>query len=351
MNPIPPDEHLLKALRHAPDAELAAPPELSAQILAAAHRSAGGTPRAAAPPLSTWARWKLRWWTAPGASAAFATVLMAGFIGLLWRGEVPGPGTDEPAVREVAAPAPLVKPAVPAAAPAPAAPGTAADLPNPAVPASSPRARPETAKGPAQRMRAPEAGPQDSARQGRQAADTAATPPPLAAAPEAPPAPPAAMAAPPPATAPAPAEAAADRAQHTRLSAGAQRAESPAAPARALPVPLRMAPAGPASAKAASGPMVHEDDVWSWQNPGPRRNPDGAWVQALIAAAEGQWTPVADPTPAPGAPAFSGWRAGVALGRVWVEPESVLWCPVAASCQRAPLQATFVRNWLAALAR
>ncbi|MDP3612043.1 MAG: hypothetical protein Q8R98_09345, partial [Rubrivivax sp.] len=229
MNPTPPDKHLQKALRHAPDAELAAPPELSAQILAAAHRSAGEAPRGAPPPQSTWARWKLRLWTAPGASAAFATVLMAGFFGLLWRGEVPGPGTDEPVVREVATPAPQVKPAAPAAAPAPAPTRAAADMPSPAVPASVPRAKPEAAKGLAQRMRAQRDTQQDLLQDQQRQQEVAA-----------------AVAAPPSATA----EAAADRAQQARLAAGAQRAESTAAaPARALPVPLRMAPASPADAK------------------------------------------------------------------------------------------------------
>jgi hypothetical protein len=109
----PPDAHLRQALRHAPDAEVQAPSELSAQILAAAHRAAADRPaRAAAASRHWWPRgatWRL------GASGAFASVLMAGVIGLLWRGEPPGPAREDPAAAAPAAAPPL--PSTPAAMP------------------------------------------------------------------------------------------------------------------------------------------------------------------------------------------------------------------------------------------
>ena len=128
MNKAPPDEHLRQALRHAPDAQLIAPSELSAQILAAAHRSVAAPPPPAASPLPGWRRW-LAWPVrSPGASAALASVVLAGFIGLLWRGETPGPAVDEAPRRIAQAAGAQPTQASPAAAVADAA---------PAVPASS----------------------------------------------------------------------------------------------------------------------------------------------------------------------------------------------------------------------
>ncbi len=88
MKPVEADAHLRAALRHAPDAEVAAPADVSAQIIAAAHRSAGERAAPAVRPPTARGRWWLQPW---GASGALATVLMAGVIGLMWRGETPGP--------------------------------------------------------------------------------------------------------------------------------------------------------------------------------------------------------------------------------------------------------------------
>ncbi len=107
----PPDAHLRQALRHAPDARLQAPPELSAQILAAAHRAkADQPPLPAGTPRLAWP-WSRRW--SLGTSGALASLLLAGVIGVLWRGDPPGPARERLAL----APAP----AVVAATPAPAA--------------------------------------------------------------------------------------------------------------------------------------------------------------------------------------------------------------------------------------
>ena len=120
------DEHLRAALRHAPDAGVTAPDHISAQIIAAAHRSAGE--RAA--PFTRAPAARGRWWLQPwGASGAMATVLMAGVIGLIWRGEAPGPAQEEavPQVAQAPVSAPLSAPLpapvfapIPAPVPAPA---------------------------------------------------------------------------------------------------------------------------------------------------------------------------------------------------------------------------------------
>ena len=131
MTDTTPDDHLRAALRHAPDGELDAPPALSAAILAAAHSarpepSQAAAPRAepAPPPTRWWQRFEQwqRWQL--GASGAFATLLMAGVLGLVWQDGLPPAheATRESAL-EPARDAPLAarqdRSEAPAAAPAP----------------------------------------------------------------------------------------------------------------------------------------------------------------------------------------------------------------------------------------
>ena len=98
---IVPEEHLRAALRHAPDADLAAPHDISAHIRAAAWRAlAHAAPR----PLSRWRR-GLGWFDTPGrlgASGAFATVLIAGVLGLIWQQGQPGAARSPEAVADAA---------------------------------------------------------------------------------------------------------------------------------------------------------------------------------------------------------------------------------------------------------
>jgi hypothetical protein len=91
---LPRDEHLRAALRHAPDAGVGAPADLGLKIRAAALRAA--TVAAAPPPPSlvvpSWPERLWSWLGQPGrmgASGAFATVLIATVIGMVWRSEVP----------------------------------------------------------------------------------------------------------------------------------------------------------------------------------------------------------------------------------------------------------------------
>jgi hypothetical protein len=76
----PQDEHLHAALRHAPDRDLQPPAALSARILEQARRTVA--------PAAWPGRW-LAWIMKPAGSAAFASVLLAGFIGLMWRDGMP----------------------------------------------------------------------------------------------------------------------------------------------------------------------------------------------------------------------------------------------------------------------
>ena len=91
---LPCDEHLRAALRHAPDASVGAPADLSVQIRAAALRAATVAAAPASPPpvVPAWPQRLWSWLGKPvrmGASGAFATLLIATVIGLVWRSEGP----------------------------------------------------------------------------------------------------------------------------------------------------------------------------------------------------------------------------------------------------------------------
>ncbi|MEN9629355.1 MAG: hypothetical protein RJA10_2582, partial [Pseudomonadota bacterium] len=78
----PRDARLLAALRHAPDRDAAPPAWLSAQILAQARQAVARPDPPAAPGLVE--RW-LGWWSRPVMAGAFGSLLIAGFVGLMWR--------------------------------------------------------------------------------------------------------------------------------------------------------------------------------------------------------------------------------------------------------------------------
>lgn len=124
------DARLVRALEHAPDVQEAAQPAaaLRESILRAAHEAVTAAPAAPISPTAPVAPWRSRWtaWLRGDSSsgrmpwnAAFATVLLAGFITLLWRDEpIPPAQVDGPVPavqQEAAAPPPLPMP--PAAAP------------------------------------------------------------------------------------------------------------------------------------------------------------------------------------------------------------------------------------------
>lgn len=331
------DERLRAALRHAPDAALAAPPDLSAQILAAAHRAAAERAPAHAPP-------KRPWWAFPtprhlGASGAFATVLLAGVLGLLWRGQQPGPETA--AYREAAAPvaAPAPRPAAKpveqptpmvAAAPEPPQKATTATAVAPRLrvqqqqeQAVQARARADESKREAsvdagrevardEERRAAELKEQDRSRLAR---DEAASPPP-----------------PPPAAAPAPAPAAA-----VAPDGGPPVLARRSAPALTGALMARPRPNGPWMDALAAGNEVQ------WKIDGEARAPSPSWLSVLAEQTQGRWRAAVNPSP-PASSSTVQWRRGDALlGGLWLGDDRVLWCDlqqgVQSRCEEAALDA------------
>jgi hypothetical protein len=252
---LPRDAHLQAALRHAPDREVAPNAALSETIrqqarLAAAKRPSAptGAGHGLAGGIDRWFGWMAR----PVAAGALGTLLIAGFVGLMWRGGPPPeavPGADGPiaaeptpaaraagdgdAIRERAA-SPAVPPAPPAAlSPAPARATLEATVERPAEGPSRP--------SPAAQRQGKAATPDASRKQAHADAATERTTAPDPAAPEAP-----------QATAPAPA--ALEPAGAAPRAAAAQRPTPEPAPAPA-PAPVRapapaLAPAPPSPAAA-----------------------------------------------------------------------------------------------------
>lgn len=135
-----PDEHLRTALRHAPDADSAAPADVSAQIRAAAWRAVAGKNTRRATSLQR----AVVWFDKPsrlGASGAFATLVLAGVVGLIWQQEQPGPARPPAALIEAA---PQLESAPVAQAPSPTTPLPAVVTPSsPVVEAERPAAKAE----------------------------------------------------------------------------------------------------------------------------------------------------------------------------------------------------------------
>ena len=358
MNTIPPDEHLRQALRHAPDAEVSAPSDVSAQILAAAHRSAAQRAPAPAPVPAPGAgrRWWAALWRRRGATAALASVVTAGFVGLLWRGEVPGPAVDGPAAQvpsraanplareavgemtptgaPVAAPAAEKPKKMLAAAPAPA---LTEQVAPPKIPAPEQRRRPANAirgTNTADAMQATEA--MQAVEATRRAIGNAApTPAPVLRTQPAEIAP---VQPDPPSAAETIAQTE-DRARSPRPSA-APTAAAPAARSTQRSTVADQVSGPPWLAVAASG------DRWRWQSEGTLREPDAQWWDALTRATVGHWQIATDGEPVAASVRLDGQRGTQRVGQLWLEPASVLWCGASPPCQRAPLSAQSRRELL-----
>jgi hypothetical protein len=283
------DPALRRALDHAPDRDDAPAPRTREAILKMAHNlAAAPVPTAAAANSASAAPWWRRLLGGGGAprsrmpwNAAFATVLVAAFVTVLWRSEpVPEARLDgEARVGGAAAPAQApvapaaesaAPPAVPAAGPPAAAapepaPPAAAQQQAPAAPPCWPKAAEQRAKVPRDASAAKEsvdagraeasrrAAPQLSAKQAPAAKESAAEPAAPAAAdvPAAPSTPPAIVAE---QAAPAPAQE--DR-REERLEDERRRAIVPSAPAAAMAPPPPAAPAAP-TAPAATAPLARK---------------------------------------------------------------------------------------------
>ncbi len=384
MNDIDRDARLLAALRHAPDADLAPPSHLGAQIVAAAHRASAEVASPAPPRRGGWLGGPFgRPWSL-GASGALATFALAGVLGLLWRGERPGPAIEAAAEADAASAAPAAaRPAAsadagavafgpaPAAAPTPmkaaaqaahqAAPAAAVRAPVPApepapVPTTAPVTAPPTAalkdsvapaEADADKLRKAELNRQEASMSRRLREDALRQ---AAAAPASP-------------TATAPAGRLADA--MTSGSAVAAATAPPAAPAAtsvaAPPVPvlapaasvaaaretraIRAAPANQAAIMAAPLPVAPWMDALAagnrvrWRVNGQARSPTSSWLYALADQTQGRWRPANSSQPRPD-DAEVQWLSGdQLLGRLWLGQGRVLWCDAQGRCEEAELDA------------
>ena len=99
------DAHLVAALRHAPDRDLAPPDALSQRILAQARAHAQGSTRRAEPSRAgVWQRALDALFGRPQLAAAFGTLAVATLVGVMW-------STREPAQEPPQARAPVAPPA------------------------------------------------------------------------------------------------------------------------------------------------------------------------------------------------------------------------------------------------
>lgn len=384
MNDEARDAHLRQALRHAPDRDAAPPPALSASILAQARAAVqpAAPRREVAPP------WWSRLWqqvATPAFGGAFASVMLAGVIGVMWQDGPPPealPGAERDLAKAPTASAPAAVPATPAIAPpAPAAAmqdNARADEPKQAPPQpatppqkAAPAAPPAAARGPvpkaAETSREVAPAPPEAenatapsgaveARKQRAAAGslTSTVPEPAAAAVPAPAAPPAvapapppapapvvaaAPAAPPPAAAPAPPPAPAvaparsilpettrDAARDAEVAPRTARREASAPGALGAASLARMAPpldplAAPLAALVGAAP----DDLRS-------RNARQALLDARRQTI-GPWQPVETPTVEPTLVVAA--PDGGPLGRLWIDELAVTWQPARAQALRA----------------
>ncbi|MES2959895.1 MAG: hypothetical protein V4792_17025 [Pseudomonadota bacterium] len=370
----PRDPHLLAALRHAPDRDLAPPPQLTAAILDHAQRAlhvgrADG---------SRWrAAWAQLWQPAP--MAAFGTVAMATLIGVLWSGqEIPDATPSlRSAPASVAAPtasnqasgmsaAPMAAQDSAPTAPPPERPPTAAPAPRPPTPASkaSPLARaaesslplpsvprPAPAPAPAAAPPAPTHERQAAAAQESEARRDAA-----------------AVAPPAPVTSAAPSVVATPAAPKTRDALA--KALADAAPAQAGARARSEMPSGalgaalPAAAPSPVSPLASVDSEIEaatatdparvrWRVAGQRVVAHQAlqrdWWAEVLRATQGRWQTVA--SGADGVEPASLLMIDTApRGSFVFEPQALVWREAGGAMWRAPIDAETLRRWQASLA-
>jgi hypothetical protein len=310
----PPDAHLRAALQSAPDRDLQPPPALRARILAEARL-------AIAPP--PWPHRFWAWLARPVPAGALSSLLLAGFIGLMWRDGPPPQGTMRP---PAVAQAPLPSP-VPPVDPQAASREPAARAAEPVAPS-----RPSAAPGPERAAAEPPAGlMRRSRQQDDPVAPSSADPSPhekqadadglsqkaapLAAAPQ-------------------------QRAPQQRASAPEPVAPAPSmseshseSPSMPTPTVRRQAPAGLTSppllgsADAPGARSVRPDplaaSVAAWRAVGPEGAEPRRWWLALHDQTQGRWRE-AEPVAGADSLLLLG-PGGEPLGRLRWEPTAVRW--------------------------
>lgn len=274
-----PDARLHRMLDHAPDADAAPHPATREAILKAARNVAASSSPATAPAAAVRAPWWRRLWTSSGDgsrmpwNAAFATVLVAMFVTVMWRDEpVPDARLDAPA------PAPSApRQTAPEEAASPALRPEVAPAPAPAIPAAPPPApAAEPARPPAastDRLRREERAAESKATvQERREMQAFARRAPVAEA---------------PAPAPSPSGSGAPAEEEHSAAADASSVR-PAAPSAAAPRP---APPAPAAAAGAAAPGLAAAPQMQRRAQETAGVPAGAWrgwTHLRIAAPDGR---------------------------------------------------------------
>lgn len=328
----PPDAHLRAALRHAPDRDLQPPRALSAHILAEARR-------AVAPP--PWPQRFWAWLARPVPAGAFSSLLLAGFIGLMWREGPPpeavGPETVAQAPQTASVPQALEEPQ---ATPAQSTPPVSSANGQAASREQAARAKEQVAKArsaaPPPELGAGEA-PSASAREDRTPESIVVPPPPPPPAPDQGPAAPEAGATPP--------AMATSRAEPSATPAPLARDDAPAGLA-----PRRLMGSANASRAPPGGPDPLAASLAAWRSAGPESAASRRWWEDLRARTLGRWR-LADPVDGVGVILLTG-PDGQPLGRLRWEPAAVRWQPTGdARGWRAALPAADVEQLREALPR
>lgn len=318
------DAWLSAALRHAPDADAAAPADLSAAILRQA-RNAVKTPVVTPRPNPLMQAWS--WLARPPIAAGFATVMVAVLVSTMW--------WDKPLDEAVPArPATMAEREV--AAPTPEPPKADAPREKKSVaPASAAKRERAAERDTADRRAATNAAP---ARMAEAAPRPQQAPAAVPAPAPAPAAAPVLSTAPPPAPeaeARAGAAATRDEAAAARNAQGKVRADALAksAPAPAAAMALRRA----TDAAVLATPTIDQPDRWTWQRgAGPQAMTPALqrWLVQLDGAA--RWRP-ADTAPPAGALTLRLWRDGAPHATIQLGPEAAWLTPAGGPALSAPL--------------
>jgi hypothetical protein len=365
----PRDAHLVAALRHAPDRDVAPPAQLSAAILGQAQQAL----RARRPaPASAWrALWAQLWQPAP--MAAFGTLAMATLIGVMWSTQEAPEAT--PSLRPEAV---AVAPAAPLAEVAPAA----STVPTPAPALSSAErdqaVRSEAAREPAERAPGPAPVPRSakaekSSAVARRSADAATAEPEARLAAAAGKAAESAATTLPPAAPPPPAplvrQAAPQEPEGQREAFAKSMADAAPAAARArndmaavAPAPAttlgtaRPLAASPLAAADIAAAMAGDAARVRWRvaadRPVAHEAAQRDWWSALARGTQGRWQP-ADGTFGSGAEAAAVTLLidGALRGRLVFEPQALVWRDANGAAWRAPVEPSQGREWQEALGR